>query len=68
MAKINLLLGIHNHQPVGNFDGVFKEAYEKCYLSFISALERHPKIRLSLHYTGPLWEWIEWNYPDFFKR
>ncbi|MEK6680526.1 MAG: alpha-amylase/4-alpha-glucanotransferase domain-containing protein [Nitrospirota bacterium] len=68
MAKINLLLGIHNHQPVGNFDGVFKEAYEKCYLSFISALERHPKIRLSLHYTGPLWEWIEWNYPDFFKK
>ncbi|MBI5043102.1 MAG: DUF1926 domain-containing protein [Nitrospirae bacterium] len=68
MAKINLLLGIHNHQPVGNFEGVFKEAYEKCYLPFIKALEDHPKIRLTLHYTGPLWEWVEWNAPDFLER
>ena len=51
MAKINLLLGIHNHQPVENFDGVFKDSYEKCYLPFIQALESHPKIRLTLHYT-----------------
>ncbi|MBI5180208.1 MAG: DUF1926 domain-containing protein [Nitrospirae bacterium] len=68
MAKINLLLGIHNHQPVGNFDNVFKDSYEKCYLPFIQALESHPKIRLTLHYTGPLWEWIEFNAPDFFER
>lgn len=68
MAKINLLIGIHNHQPVGNFEGVFKEAFERCYLPFIQILEKHPKIRLTLHYTGPLWEWIEFNAPDFFER
>ena len=68
MKKINFLFGIHNHQPVGNFEGVFKDCFQKSYLPFIEVLERHPGIRISLHYSGPLLEWIEKNEPDFLDR
>lgn len=65
---INFMFGIHSHQPVGNFDGVFKQAYKDCYLPFIKILEKYPKIRVSLHYTGPLLEWIEENHPEYFDK
>ncbi len=63
--KIYLLMAIHCHQPVGNFDGVFAHGYEVAYRPFLSVLERHPKIRLALHYTGPLLEWLERHHPEF---
>ncbi len=66
--SISLLMAIHCHQPVGNFDGVISYAYEVSYLPFIEVLERHPKIRLSLHYTGPLLDWLSLNRPEFLDR
>lgn len=68
MKKINFLFGIHNHQPIGNFNSVFEDSFKKCYLPFIKILERHPKIRVSLHYSGCLLEWIENNNPEYFDR
>ncbi len=61
---IALALGIHNHQPVGNFDFVFEEAYRKSYRPFLEVLERHPGVRLALHYTGPLLQWLLNRHPD----
>jgi alpha-amylase len=66
--RISLALTLHNHQPVGNFGWVFDEIYEKAYLPMIEALERHPKVRLSLHYTGPLLEWFAAAQPEFLAR
>lgn len=66
--RIKLVLALHNHQPVGNFDFVFEEAYEKSYLPFLEVLERHPSVRLSQHFTGPLFEWLQERRPDFLKR
>src|SRR5829696_1670026 len=34
----------------------------------LEALERHPGVRLSLHYTGPLLEWLRAERPDFIER
>ena len=65
MKKINFLIGIHNHQPVGNFDWVFEEGFQKCYRPFLEIMERHPSIRFSLHYTGPLLEWLDKKEPHF---
>jgi len=65
---VTLLLGIHNHQPVGNFAHVFRKAYERCYRPFLGLLERHPYVRLTLHYTGPLLEWFEQEEPAFLDR
>ena len=66
--KISLLMAVHNHQPVGNFGWVFNEAYKMSYLPFVEVLERHPKIKMALHFTGPLLDWIVENQPDFIKR
>jgi len=68
MNSITLLLGIHNHQPVGNFEEVFQLAHDRCYRPFLDILERHPRIRLSLHYTGPLLDWFEKEEPTFLDR
>jgi len=65
LKKINIAFGIHNHQPVGNFDFVFEDAYEKAYLPFLELLERHPHIRMAKHYTGILFEWIKEHKPEF---
>ena len=66
--RISLALAIHNHQPVGNFGWVFAEVYEQAYLPMLEALERHPGVRLSLHYTGPLLEWLAAERPEFLAR
>lgn len=56
---IRFAMGIHNHQPVGNFESVFREATEKAYLPFLESLSRHPGVRISLHNSGILYEWFE---------
>ena len=35
MGQVQLVLVIHNHQPVGNFDAVFREVTERAYLPFL---------------------------------
>ena len=66
--RISLALAFHNHQPVGNFGWVFAEVYEQAYLPMLDALERHPTVRVSLHYTGPLLQWLQAERPDFIDR
>jgi len=66
--RIALALAIHNHQPVGNFGWVFAEVYEQAYRPMLEALERHPGVHLSLHYTGPLLGWLRAERPDFIVR
>jgi len=68
MKKIKFVLGIHNHQPIGNFDFVFEEAYQKSYRPFLEILERHPGIRISIHFTGILLDWLEQNHPDLLHK
>ena len=66
-SSIHLGLLLHNHQPVGNFPWVFQQVYEEAYLPMIVALERHPAVRLSLHYTGSLLDWLEEAHPEFLE-
>lgn len=65
MSKFHLILLIHSHQPVGNFDDVFESAYQDSYLPFVELLRKHPFIRAGLHYSGPLLEWFERHHPEF---
>ncbi|HYH92316.1 MAG TPA: alpha-amylase/4-alpha-glucanotransferase domain-containing protein [Candidatus Saccharimonadales bacterium] len=62
--RISLALALHNHQPVGNFGWVLAEVFEQAYQPMLDALERHPGVRLSLHYTGPLLDWLVAERPD----
>ena len=66
--RIALALAIHNHQPVGNFGWVIGQVYEQAYRPMLEAIERHPGISLSLHYSGPLLDWLGREQPDFLDR
>jgi 4-alpha-glucanotransferase len=68
VRKFELVLLIHAHQPVGNFDDVLERAYKDSYLPFIEVLSHHPSIRMGLHYSGPLLQWIEFAHPEYFDR
>ncbi len=63
-GRVSLALVLHNHQPVGNFGWVIEDVYEHAYSPMLCALERHPGIRLGLHYTGPLLQWMAANRPE----
>ncbi|MCM8766249.1 MAG: DUF1926 domain-containing protein [Candidatus Omnitrophica bacterium] len=65
MEKMNFLMAVHCHQPVGNFDHIFEMAFNNAYLPFIKVLEKHPAIKISLHYSGSLLDWIEKYKPEF---
>ena len=65
MKKINFVFCVHNHQPVGNFDFVFEDALEEAYLPFLTTLSRHPSIKMALHVSGALLEWMENHRPDY---
>ncbi len=64
MTKKSLALVIHFHQPVGNLDSVVRNASERCYRPFLDVLSAHPDIRMTLHYSGCLLEWLEANEPE----
>ncbi len=66
-AKLKFILGLHCHQPVGNFDHVFRRAVDVSYRPFLEVAERFPTLKLVLHYSGPLLEWISEHDPEFFN-
>jgi 4-alpha-glucanotransferase len=63
-----LLLILHAHQPSGNFETVLEDCYQKSYDAFLSLVEKHPRIRLAIHYSGPLLLWMEKKHPAYFER
>jgi hypothetical protein len=67
-APIYLLLIFHNHQPVGQFDHVNEHSTNVSYLPLIELLERHPLIKVGLHYSGPLLDWLKQNHSDVVER
>jgi alpha-amylase len=68
MGKIYFAIGIHNHQPVGNFDGVFEDAYKRAYLPFLEMMEHYPGIKFALHNSGSLHEWIQEHHPEYIDK
>ena len=66
--SIRLCLVLHNHQPVGNFDGVFEQAFQDSYARFLDVFESYGDLRISLHTSGPLMEWLDERHPEYVDR
>lgn len=49
---------LHIHQPVGNFDHVFREHADDVYRPFFDFLEERDLWPVGLHVSGPLVEWL----------
>jgi 4-alpha-glucanotransferase len=64
LKRVKFCFGVHNHQPVGNFGWVIEEAYKKSYFPFLELLEKYPGIRISLHFTGILYDWMKEFHPE----
>ncbi|MEO1524714.1 MAG: alpha-amylase/4-alpha-glucanotransferase domain-containing protein [Planctomycetota bacterium] len=67
-AHIHLCLVLHNHQPIGNFDGVFEQAYEDSYRPFLDVFEPFEHLNISLHTSGPLMLWLAERHPEYLDR
>lgn len=65
---IRLALVLHNHQPTGNFDHVFEQAYQDSYLPFLNVFAPYESLQISLHVSGSLMEWLQANHPEYVDR
>ncbi len=59
-----LLFGIHNHQPLGNFDHVIQRLTECCYQPFLKEVQKEPAFKFAFHTSGILLKWWEKNSPS----
>jgi len=67
LKTVNFIFGLHNHQPVGNFDFVVEHAYRHSYLPFVEVAEDFPSIALTFHFSGCLLEWLESHHPEYLE-
>ena len=66
--RVRLVLALHNHQPIGNFDGVCEAAYQDSYRPFLDVLAEFPEIVISLHLSGCLLDWLVEHHPEYIDR
>ena len=68
MKNVNLVLGLHMHQPVGNLPEVVDRITAMVYEPVWEVIERYPGVALNLHVSGPLMEmWAE-RHPHLLKK
>ncbi len=60
---VTLLLGVHAHQPVGNFPEVIEDAHQRCYKPFLETLFAYPNFRFAAHFSGWLLDWLREKHP-----
>ncbi|MDO4550072.1 MAG: DUF1926 domain-containing protein [Planctomycetia bacterium] len=67
---VRFVLAIHNHQPVGNFGWTIEQAYQDSYLPFLDVFSqpKYASIKMSLHNSGCLMDWLEINHPEYLDR
>ncbi len=58
-GPIHFVFGLHVHQPVGNFDEVFRSHAEDVYLPFLRRVAERAFLPVTLHVSGPLLEWLD---------
>ena len=66
--RIRLILALHNHQPVGNFDHIFQQAFDESYRNFLDVFSRYTTLKISLHVSGSLLEWLMAHQPEYVDR
>lgn len=61
-------MGLHLHQPVGNFESILERAYSNCYNPFLDILRSYPDIKCTFHFSGNLLDFFEGSHPDYLDR
>jgi len=68
MGKLYFAMGLHFHQPVGNFEAILERAYQNCYRPFLEAFGKYPEIKMTFHISGNLLDYFEGTHPEFLDR
>ncbi len=66
LASLAFCFGVHNHQPIGNFEGVLRETTAHAYRPFFERVRARPEVRLTVHCTGSLLQWLREHEPATF--
>jgi len=66
--RIRFILALHNHQPVGNFDHVIQQAFEDSYRPFLDLFAGYDSLKIALHTSGSLMEWLDAHQPEYVDR
>jgi alpha-amylase len=66
--QVRFIFALHNHQPVGNFSHVFEQTYQESYLPFLDVFEQYPQVKVALHLSGSLIEWLSENHSEYLDR
>jgi alpha-amylase len=66
--NLRLVIVLHNHQPIGNFDGVMEAAYQDSYRAFLDVFEEYTNLPVALHTSGSLMEWLAERHPEYLDR
>lgn len=67
-SSLKLIFAVHDHQPVGNFDGVFEQAYRDAYAPFLEIMDEFPDIPITMHISGSLLDWLETHKAEYVDR
>ncbi|HUJ73596.1 MAG TPA: 4-alpha-glucanotransferase, partial [bacterium] len=65
MGRTRLIVGTHNHLPLGRSEGEAERQYQESLKPFLAVLYRYPGFPVALHYSGTLMEWLEEAHPEF---
>lgn len=67
-SALQIALCFHNHQPIGQFDYIIEHSLNTSYLPLIELLERYPRVRVCLYYSGSLLSWLIAHQSGFIER
>ncbi len=68
MRPLPFCFVLHLHQPVGNFDHVFRDHADDVYRPFFDFLADRELWPIGVHVSGPLVEWLGEHDADFHDR
>lgn len=65
---LRFCFGLHLHQPVGNFDSVFRDHLAAVYNPLLQGLEDGRLWPVTIHVSGPLLDWLERHAGEWVDR
>ena len=66
--SIFLPIVFHFHQPVDQFSFIYDDVYKKSYEPLIENIFQFSDIKVTLHFSGNLLEWLLDNKPEFIEK
>ncbi len=64
MGQKRLIIGFQDQKPLGTRNEDFEFSLYSCYKPLLTFLYANPELKISIYFSGIIYEWIESNYPE----